>query len=119
MAGSRQYVFANLGRTIPMNKTAMQVMQDAHDAKIKQLEEKYVEEAAKILQEEIDWELLTDMMVAVGWTKVELPKFFASGITLDMNNWLHNECKHHWRHRNAIWIFENKEEAALFKLTWS
>lgn len=109
-----------------MNKTAMQVMQDAHearlkhhDAKIKRLEEKYAEEAAKILQEEINWELIADMMVAVGWTKVELPKFFASGITLDMNNWLHNECKHHWKHRANTWIFENKNEAALFKLTWS
>lgn len=91
-----------------MNKTAIQVLED-----------QYADAAAKILQEEIDWELMVDMMVAVGWTKVKLPRFFASGPTLDMNNWLHNECKRHWRHRNTIWIFEDKNEAALFKLTWS
>jgi hypothetical protein len=109
-----------------MKQTAIQVMQDIQDArlkhyeaKIKQLEEKYAEEAAKILQEEIDWELITDMMVAVGWTTVELPKFFASGPTLDMTRWLNNECKHHWMHRANSWVFENNEEAALFKLTWS
>lgn len=83
------------------------------------IENELAEDLAKELQECIDWELMVDMMVAVGWTKVELPKFFASGITLDMNNWLHNECKRHWRHRNSIWVFEDKNEAALFKLTWS
>lgn len=102
-----------------MKQTAMQVMQDAHDAKIKQLEEKYAEEAAKILQEEIDWELITDMMVAVGWTKVELPRFTFNELTHDMNNWMHKECRYHWKRSGKTWIFENKEEAALFKLTWS
>lgn len=102
-----------------MNKTATQVMQDAHDVKIKQLEEKYAEEAAKILSEEIDWKLITDMMISIGWTKVELPRFSLHGPTLDMNNWMHNECRHHWKRRGKTWVFENKEEAALFKLTWS
>lgn len=102
-----------------MNKTATQVMQYSYDVKIKQLEEKYAEEAARILQEEIDWELIADMMVSVGWTKVELPKFSFHELTHDMNNWMHNECRHHWKRRGKTWVFENKEEAALFKLTWS
>lgn len=91
-----------------MNKTATQV-----------LEEQYADRAAKEMAEEIDWELISDMMVAVGWTKVTLSRFRVAGATHDMNSWLHNECKHHWKHRANIWVFESREEAALFKLTWS
>lgn len=83
------------------------------------IENEIADDLAKELQETIDWELMVDMMVAVGWTKVTLPKFFACGITLDMNNWLHRECKRHWRHRSGVWVFEDKNEAMLFKLTWS
>ncbi len=91
-----------------MNKTATQV-----------LEVQYADRAAKEMAEEIDWELISDMMVALGWTKVTLPRFRVSGATLDMNNWMHNECRYHWKHRANIWVFESQEEAALFKLTWS
>jgi hypothetical protein len=91
-----------------MNKTATQV-----------LEKQYADAAAKAIAEEIDWELISDMMVAVGWTKVTLPKFRVYGPTVDMNNWMHNECKHYWKHRGNTWVFESQEEAALFKLTWS
>jgi len=74
-----------------VKKTATQVM-----------EEQYADKAAKILSDEIDWELISDMMVSVGWTKVELPRFSLHGPTLDMNNWMHNECRHHWKHRGKI-----------------
>lgn len=84
------------------------------------LEEKYANEMAKILEEEINWELLTDMMVAVGWTKVELDSLQTySELAANMNQWLHKEITSHWRRRGKTFIFEDRNEAALFKLTWS
>lgn len=84
------------------------------------IEEKYAEEAAKILQEEFDWELITDMMVAVGWTRVELDSLQTYGeLAANMNHWLHKEVIKHWKRRGKTFIFEDRNEAALFKLTWS
>lgn len=92
-----------------MKKTATQVMEDNLCAKMSQQ-----------LAEEIDWELISDMLVSVGWTKITLPEFWdGRRPTLDMNNWMHNECRHHWKHRGETWVFESQEEAALFRLTWS
>lgn len=90
-----------------MSKTATQVM-----------EEEWANEAAKILQEEIDWEIISEMLISVGWVRVgfetAIPDFRAKAI----NDWLHTECKYHWKRRGGIFIFENRNEAALFKLTW-
>lgn len=92
-----------------MNKTATQV-----------IEEQYADQMAKILEEEINWELLTDMMVAVGWTRVELDSLQTYGeLAANMNQWLHKEVIKHWKRRGKTFIFEDRNEAALFKLTWS
>jgi len=90
-----------------MNKTATQV-----------LEEQYADQAAKILQEEIDNEILFNMLTHVGWTRVELSKLLPP-MGKDINTWMHAECKKHWHRRGKVWMFESREEAALFKLTWS
>lgn len=84
------------------------------------IEDQYADQAAKILQEEIDWELIADMMVAVGWTRVELDSLQTYGeLAANMNQWLHKEVTKHWRRRGKTFIFEDCNEAVLFKLTWS
>jgi len=90
-----------------MNKTATQV-----------LEEQYADRAAKEMAEEIDNEILFDLMVKSGWTRVELSRLTRTD-NRDMNTWMHSECKKHWHRRGKVWVFESREEAALFKLTWS
>jgi hypothetical protein len=90
-----------------MNKTATQV-----------LEEQYADRAAKEMAEEIDNEILFDLMVKSGWTRVELSRLTRTD-NRDMNTWMHAECKKHWHRRGKVWVFESREEAALFKLTWS
>jgi hypothetical protein len=90
-----------------MNMTATQVM-----------EEHYADQAAQILREEIDAEILFALMVEFGWTRVKLSRLPRT-ITSDINTWMHAECKKHWKNQGKIWIFESQEEAALFKLTWS
>jgi hypothetical protein len=90
-----------------MNKTATQV-----------LEEQYAEAAARAMAEEIDNEILFDMLTQVGWTRVELNKLLPP-MGKDINTWMHAECKKHWHRRGKVWMFESREEAALFKLTWS
>ena len=93
---------------LDMNKTATQVM-----------EEQIANDMAKLIQEEIDWEIISDLFIKTGWTKVDLPTLGSNELAVDMNEWMHAECKHHWKRRGKTFIFENKNEAALFRLTWS
>ena len=89
-----------------MNKTATQV-----------LEELYAARAAKEIADEIDAKIMFDMLAETGWTRVQLSRLPRT-ITSEINTWMHTECKHHWKRRGPIWIFESREEAALFRLTW-
>lgn len=78
-------------------------------------EEEIMNRASKSIADEIDFEILTSMLInECGWARVILDT-----IGPDVNNWLHIECKHHWKHRGKTWVFENKDEAALFRLTWA
>lgn len=91
-----------------MNKTATQVM-----------EEQYADAAAKILQEEIDQEILFDLLQQVGWTRVELASKWLPVTGIELHEWRGANLTGHWRAHSNIWMFENKNDAALFKLTWS
>lgn len=91
-------------------KTAVQQQWDIH----------YIDKAGKELSEDIDFEVLTGMLVsACGWIKVELSSLKSMSNAVDIADWLNLECKAHWKHRGRTFVFESKDEAALFKLTWS
>jgi hypothetical protein len=90
-----------------MNKTATQV-----------LEEQYVKIAAQEIADEIDFEIVSNILIQSGWTVINM-RILPQTIGSNVNDWLHTECKKHWQHRGNTWIFEDRNEAALFKLTWS
>jgi hypothetical protein len=80
----------------------------------------YIDQAGHRLAKDIDFEVLASMLVSsCGWTTVELPSLRSNDNAIDIADWLNLECKAHWRHRGRTFVFESKDEAALFKLTWS
>lgn len=92
-----------------MKKTATQVMED-----------RFVNRMSKAMVEEIDFEVLSNMLVkSCGWTRIVLDTTGPNRRAVDINEWLHAECTRHWKRNGRTWVFENKNEAALFKLTWS
>jgi hypothetical protein len=82
------------------------------------LENEIADKMAKTLAEEIDWELLVDMMCAVGWTKVVIGRLKDRYHSIDIQDWLTNNCKGHYRQRGSIFVFEKVEEAEWFSLRW-
>lgn len=80
-----------------------------------QLKTQFEIECAKILQEEIDWEILSDMMVECGWTKVE--------ISLDrmhiVEKWIEENIQGKYKFRGTDWLFESEKDATMFILRWS
>lgn len=80
----------------------------------------YIDQAGQNIAKDIDFGVLASMLVSsCGWTTVELPSLRSNDNAIDIANWLNLECKAHWRHRGRTFVFESKDEAALFKLTWS
>ncbi len=91
-----------------MKQTAMQVM-----------EEQYAEEAARRMAEDIDQGIMFDLLQQMGWTRVELSSKWLPVTGIELHEWREANLTGHWRAHNNVWMFENKNDAALFKLTWS
>lgn len=75
-------------------------------------------QAAKILQEEIDWEIMCDMMIALGWTKVELTRFDNRYHAIDIGDWITKNCTGNHRNHGKTFMFQNTKDAEWFSLRW-
>lgn len=82
------------------------------------LEEELSEKMSAILAEEIDWELIVDLMVSVGWTRVRLERFDHRHHAIDIHDWLVENCSGHYKSRGSTFVFEKAEEAEWFSLRW-
>ena len=82
------------------------------------LEDELTEKMSKLLAEEIDWELISDMMIAVGWTKVTLDRLKDRYHSIDIQDWLNDNCKGHYKQRSRTFVFEKAEDAEWFSLRW-
>lgn len=83
-----------------------------------QLDEELAEQMSKILAEEIDWETMADMLVAVGWVKVQLDWVKDRYKSIDIRVWLDDNCKGHYKNRSTTFVFEKEEDAEWFSLRW-
>jgi hypothetical protein len=73
-------------------------------------------EVTKILQEQIDWDILVKSLILHGgWHKVILSKFDR----LEVDAW----CKEHicgkYESRGSTWVFKEEKDYILFLLRWS
>ena len=86
------------------------------------LETEISEELSKVLQEEIDWELLMDMMISVGWTKVTISEPWSNmtaSFAHEIKEWCREHLKGHYNGRGRVWMFEKAQDAEWFMLRWS
>lgn len=93
---------------MPIIKTAVQQQWDIH----------YIDKAGKELSEEIDFEVLCSLLVDIGWTKVKLDTLGSNSRAWDIKDWLNTECKKEYKQRGRSFVFESKDDAAMFALTW-
>jgi hypothetical protein len=79
------------------------------------------EEVAKILQEEIDWEIMIDIMTEVGWTKIEMdwPTRMSESDAHEIKEWCQANLQGNYNGRAKIWLFEKSQDAVMFSLRWS
>ena len=79
------------------------------------------EEVAKVLQEEIDWEVMIDIMTEIGWTKVEMtwPHRMSEVDAHEVKEWCRTNLQGNYNGRARTWLFEKEKDAVLFALRWS
>jgi hypothetical protein len=83
------------------------------------IEDEYMEMASKAIQEELDWEIITDMMCQVGWVRVERNQVVDNLLERSsISQWITDHCKGRVQSRGRTWVFSDPEEALMFRLTW-
>lgn len=77
-----------------------------------------VADLAKALQEEIDREIMLDMLVLGGWTKVELERLKDRYESIDIELWIDENCTGKHTKLGRTFVFEKKQDAEWFILKW-
>jgi hypothetical protein len=81
------------------------------------IEEDILNKAGKRMADEIDFQILVDMLVQIGWCKVILsPMTIEDGIEVDY--WTAKHVKGNFETMGLVWVFEQEEDANWFALRW-
>ena len=82
------------------------------------IEEEIAQDLSNQIAKSIDFELITDMLLACGWKRVEL-NFLTIDNSTEILNWCKTNLKHRYQYLDNVFIFENQGEAVNFTLRWS
>jgi hypothetical protein len=95
--------------------TATEVLKHLDEASII---DKAVKEATERLAKEIDFQVLTKLLVESGWIKVVLkPMAWEKGYAIDQ--WVDANCKGSHNTLGLVWVFERSSDAVNFTLKWA
>jgi hypothetical protein len=81
------------------------------------LEEEMLNKAGKAMADEIDFTILSEMLIELGWRKVVLhPMTWETGAEIDA--WTEKHIKGPFETMGLVWVFELEEDANWFALRW-
>ena len=79
--------------------------------------DEYIKASAKKLSDDIDFEVLSSLMIESGWSKVVLRPM--TGETSDeVDQWIEDNCKGPHMTRGLVWVFKDPKEAMWFRMRW-
>ena len=71
------------------------------------------------LAAEIDWEIISEMLVSMGWTRVNLAYHHTKQPAVNLiEDWVSENIQGTFKFHGNRWIFDNEKDAALFALRW-
>jgi hypothetical protein len=83
------------------------------------LEDEIAQELSKQIAQEIDFELLTDILIACGWHCVKLPRLLNRKHSIDVLEWCSEQTNYKFKHNGRVFIFEDQGDAVNFTLRWN
>ena len=81
-------------------------------------EREYLNKMSQDLANEIDFGILSDILLENGWTPVEFIPFTYSKQAKDIANWAEQHCVGKWRHHGVKFVFERAADATAAILKW-
>lgn len=81
------------------------------------IEKELTESLAKEIQMTMDFEIIADILVRKGYTRIEID-YGTDKKWVDVMDWVDTTCTSIYQEHNGIWLFESKEDATIFKLKW-
>jgi len=82
------------------------------------LEQDILDTMGKQMAKEMDFHIIADMLMGIGWTSVELNRFQNNTQAVDINLWTETNCTGEWKNVSTRYIFEKKQDAEWFILRW-
>lgn len=82
------------------------------------LQEEIMDNMAKQMSESIDFELLSDVLIACGWHRVKLDTIFNRKRKTLVLEWCEENVKNKFKHHNGTFMFEDQGDAVNFTLKW-
>ena len=81
-------------------------------------DQELIDSMSKLIQEDIDWGILSTILISSGWTAVDAVITTRSNDPDIVDKWFAENIKGSHRYNNGHWLFENAADAAWFILRW-
>ena len=86
------------------------------------LVEQQLDNQARLVKEEIDWEIMTKLLKETGWVQVSIstPWSDMTGeFVSEIKSWCRTNIVGHYHGRGRTWLFEYQQDAVVFALRWT
>ena len=82
------------------------------------LEQDILDVMGEQMAKEMDFHIIADMLMGIGWTSVQLKRFQNNNEAVDIQLWVETNCTGEWKSLSTRFIFEKKQDAEWFILRW-
>jgi hypothetical protein len=81
------------------------------------LEDELTASLAEEMQKTMDFEILCDLYVPFGWTRIET-EYNGGQKWVDVVEWTSKNCSGEYKEHNGVWLFKDAKDATAFALRW-
>ena len=84
---------------------------------MKDLREEYLEFLGREMQESMDFDIVCDTLISLGWTRFDV-EYDQVQHWVAVKDWAGSNFEGEHREHAGVWLFENKKDATMFALKW-
>lgn len=84
----------------------------------RKIEDEMMDRLGKEISEEIDFGVMKSLLTESGWHAVELPSLLSREQSIDIQDWITENCKEGDLSRGKTFLFKSSKEAEWFILRW-
>jgi hypothetical protein len=83
------------------------------------LEDEIAATLSNEIAKEIDFEVLSLMLIKCGWFKVQLESLISRKRSIDIIEWCESNTKHRYKSLGRTFVFQDQGDAVNFSLMWA